>query len=81
MNTPTDTTNMTAVAAHPTTRKYSGIVNLSITLGLAAMCMMTAMRGAARMPFKTAAQNRARMGSMWRKFRATPARVATAIVT
>src|ERR1039458_5446296 len=58
-NTPIDTASMTAVAVQPTTRRYRGIVNLSITFLLDAICMMTAISGAAKMPFKTAAQNRA----------------------
>ena len=54
-----ETTTITAVAVQPTTREYNGIVNLSMTFLLLAMCMITAIKGAASSPFKTAAQNSA----------------------
>src|SRR5664280_2950811 len=79
-NTPIDTASMTAVAVQPTTRRYRGIVNLSITFLLDAICMMTTISGAAKMPFKTAAQKRARIGLIPIKFKAMPIKVAAAII-
>ena len=53
---------MTAVATHPHDAEIERTVNLSMSLLLEAMCMMTAMSGATGTPFKTAVQKGALIG-------------------
>ena len=60
--------------------RYGGITSFPITLRLDAIIMMTAISGAAKTPFKTAAQKRARIGLIPIKFKAMPINVAAAII-
>ena len=55
------------------------MTNFPITFGLLAMIMITTINGAATKPFSTAAQKRALIGSMLKKFSDDPTKVAPPI--
>ena len=69
---------MTAVASHPMILVQPRTANRPITSGLAAKTMIMAMTGTAVMPFRTALQKRALMGSTGVKVMAVPRSVAAA---
>ncbi len=74
--TPMQAHSITAVASQPTHFRYAGMTSFPITFWLEAIVMMTAISGAATIPFRIAAQNSALTGSIWRKLSDSPVKVA-----
>lgn len=71
---------MTAVLSQPSSLSRSDGVSCPITSGRDASSIMTAMIGTEITPLITALHNNALMGSIGKKFRATPASVDTAMI-
>jgi hypothetical protein len=72
----TEAKNIIAVVAQPRMRRYAGKRNFPTTLELSEMNINTNIRGTTTMPFTTAYENSARMGSIPRKFIDAPTTVA-----